>query len=490
MLSGDNGILTRAGDAKTQTDIAGEKEILQTSALAAISKEKYGDLTKEKLDSELNKYPKIDGTEQTDNGIVVTFKSGRVYLVNLDGNVSRYNEIAIGELTVKNGTTEVADGSKSVPLNTALTINFTASISEGSITSISPTLPYTTNGTETSKTFTITGTGGVTKQYTVNLKGYYDIPDLKVGDFVNYTLKTPTAEQLTQLNNDIATYSGATDNTEKTAAGNTLLCRVLEMDSEGNPTKLISADGVNKLKLQGANGYNNAVYLINEMCETLYSGNQGTTRSLTIEDLENNYFDSTALTTAKGSDYGKKFRYTGSNSKYPLLTTKEKRMGINTETETVEGNTFNILNTSNTALDLSEQERSDLESRGGTTTNATNGITVTKTSYYISSRDSNYRNAILNNIMHKHPKENSNTGSVTEYWLASRCIDEGYGVCYFSIRQVDGEYVSMYDLSRCSYYEKPRENSVRPVVFLNSGIKAEYVGTYSITYNYNIWNLN
>ena len=481
MLSGDNGILTRAGDAKDKTDIAGEKEILQTSALAAISKEKYGDLTKEKLDNELNNYSEIENTEQVDAGIAVTFKSGRVYLVDLDGNVSRYNEIAVGELTVKNGTTEVADGSKSVPLNTALTINFTASISEGSITSISPTLPYTTNGTETSKTFTITGTGGVTKQYIVNLKGYYNIPELKVGDFVNYALKTPTTEELAQLNNDISTYSGATDNTEKTSAGSTLLCRVLEIDeTTGNPTKLISADGVNSLSLYGANGYNNAVYLINEMCKTLYSGNQGTTTSLIIEDLENNYFDSTALTTAKGSKYGKKLRCTGYYSRYPLLATKEKRMGIDTTTETVEGNTFNILNTSNTALDLSEQGRSDLELGGGTTTNATNGITVTITSYQMNEGNSNYKNAALNNIMHK---TSSNAG-VSTYWLASRCVFSGGSFkCGFDISVVDAYKVSPYYLFDSEGSTVEHSFAIRPVITLNSEIEADYSGTYNSTYN-------
>ena len=87
MLSGDNGVLRQAGNAKTQTDIAEEKEILQTASLATISKEKYGDLSKDKLDMELNKYSGIAGTQETDEGIEVTFSSGRTYLVDSDGNV-------------------------------------------------------------------------------------------------------------------------------------------------------------------------------------------------------------------------------------------------------------------------------------------------------------------------------------------------------------------------------------------------------------------
>ncbi len=192
MLSGENSILKQAGNAKSQTDIAEEKEILQTASLAAMGKSKYGDITKEKLDSELNKYPEIESTEQTDNGIVVTFKSNRAYLVNSDGDVSSYSDIIIGNLVVKDGNTILEDNCKSVQLGKALTINFDASISNGRITSITPNIAYTTAG-EKSKTFTIVGKTSegkeITKEYTVNLKGYYSIPEIQVGDFVQYDVE-------------------------------------------------------------------------------------------------------------------------------------------------------------------------------------------------------------------------------------------------------------------------------------------------------------
>ena len=327
-------MLTKASDAKIIDAMGRTKDEINLKAAEAMSDyydSVYGNTTSSPVysNTELAKtYLKTVGTMQDDGKII------------WDDEFKKKTGITVSGLTVKNGSTEVADGSKSVAPNTALTINFTAEITEGSIQSISPTLPYTTNGTETSKTFTITGTGGVTKEYTVNLKGYYNIPDLKVGDFVNYKLKTPTTEELAQLNNDIATYSGAsaessgggTANEQKTAVeGNTLLCRVLEIDeTTGNPTKLISADGVNSLRLYGANGYNNAVYLINEMCKTLYSGNQGTTTSLTIEDLENNYFNSTVRDTEKSNySYGTTTYY-ASNAKYPNIAQEEAGMGIGT----------------------------------------------------------------------------------------------------------------------------------------------------------------
>ena len=105
MLSGDNSIIKQAGNAKTQTDIAQEKEILEHATVIAIGKSKYGNVEKKYLDPELNKYSEIDGTEDVDEGIEVTFKSGRVYIVDADGNVTDFEEKdSIGIIVNHNGT--------------------------------------------------------------------------------------------------------------------------------------------------------------------------------------------------------------------------------------------------------------------------------------------------------------------------------------------------------------------------------------------------
>ena len=493
MLSGNNSIIRQTENAKKGTDVAGEKEIIEKATVAAMGKSKYGNLTKDKLDNELNNYPEIESSEQIDEGIVVTFKSNRQYLINFDGDVSSYSNIIIGNLVVKDGNTTLAENCKSVQLGKSLNINFEASISGGSITSITPNIAYTTAG-ETKKTFTIIGKTSegkeITKEYTVNLKGYYDIPDLKVGDFVNYTLKTPTTEELTQLNNDISTYSGATDNTEKISAGSTLLCRVLEMDSNRNPTKLISADGVNKLRLHGANGYNNAVYLINEMCTTLYSGNQGTTTSLKIEDLENNYFSDTAISTIDTYNngiltYGETKYYSENYAKYPNIAPEEARMGI--ATTLVDGK--NQIRTA--GLGLSEQITTYTgsgDANASTVPETNKGITVTQTYYQISEGESNYKNTTLNNIIHKSPTaKGSDTKNVTDYWIASRCVNTYSSYCYFYVRTINSSSVKADFLYWSKSYPYDQSYAVRPVITLNSEIQAEYVEAYNNTYN--IWNL-
>lgn len=231
MLSGDNGILKQAGNAKTQTDIAGEKEILQTSTLATMGKSKYGEITKEKLDAELNK--NIGSTNYSsnlvDDGIEVTFtNSGRTYLVDYNGNVEKAApQIAVDEnsLIITN-----TDGSSITPgqieQGTALKISFNASIQGGTIT-VSPSLPHTTTAEEiAAKSVTFTITAVVPNEtvepieYTVDLKDVYksnvvSMEELKANastyfgyDVINYAETLPSNLQDTEWQ---LFYAGALD---------------------------------------------------------------------------------------------------------------------------------------------------------------------------------------------------------------------------------------------------------------------------------------
>lgn len=85
MLSGDNGILGQAGNAKTQTDIAEEKEIIDLAVVHAMGKSKYGDIDETSFTNELEK----NNATVTKSGskYKVAFSSGRQYTVDQDGNV-------------------------------------------------------------------------------------------------------------------------------------------------------------------------------------------------------------------------------------------------------------------------------------------------------------------------------------------------------------------------------------------------------------------
>ena len=100
-LTGENGILTRATDAREQTELADEKEKVELSATGALTKANGGEISQEKLEEELGKYFQTgkyaveagtneDGTE----GYIVTITendpNGRKYFVDKNGNVEDY----------------------------------------------------------------------------------------------------------------------------------------------------------------------------------------------------------------------------------------------------------------------------------------------------------------------------------------------------------------------------------------------------------------
>ena len=90
-LTGENGILTRANDAKEQTEVADEKEAIQLAYAGAVAEKKgTGDVTA----SDLNREFGTNGTnataeDGTDGEITVTFgaPSNRVYTIDSNGNI-------------------------------------------------------------------------------------------------------------------------------------------------------------------------------------------------------------------------------------------------------------------------------------------------------------------------------------------------------------------------------------------------------------------
>ena len=95
-LTGENGILTRATDAKEQTEIADEKEAIQLAYAGAVA-EKRGteDVTATDLNNEFTINGRTDAYADGENPITVTFDSGRSYTVDSNGNISDPEEANI-----------------------------------------------------------------------------------------------------------------------------------------------------------------------------------------------------------------------------------------------------------------------------------------------------------------------------------------------------------------------------------------------------------
>ena len=132
-LTGQNGILTRAQDARTETEEAEEREAIQLAYAGAVAEKRgTGDVTADDLKREFG----TNGTNATavDNGdgtITVTFgaPSNRVYTIDVDGNITgpgtgenpggdSTGSVQPGEIvatTVKNNYTDSEGNKATVP---------------------------------------------------------------------------------------------------------------------------------------------------------------------------------------------------------------------------------------------------------------------------------------------------------------------------------------------------------------------------------------
>lgn len=91
-ITGDNGLIKNAGNAKEQSEIDNEKETVDTSTVQAMGENKYGNITKENLQNELDNYTGDGKTEVLYDGedtlYVYFIETKRYYTVNIEGIVN------------------------------------------------------------------------------------------------------------------------------------------------------------------------------------------------------------------------------------------------------------------------------------------------------------------------------------------------------------------------------------------------------------------
>ena len=94
-LTGDNGIIQQSKEAKEQTEIAEEKEIVNLAAIRAMGKDRYGNVTEEYLREELDELIGNGKYDLSGNGpFTITFlESKRSYKVDTDGSVISSGEV-------------------------------------------------------------------------------------------------------------------------------------------------------------------------------------------------------------------------------------------------------------------------------------------------------------------------------------------------------------------------------------------------------------
>ena len=204
MLTGQNGILTQAQNAKTTNENKSAEEKVKLSIMAARSQSETGALDADKLVAEITN--------------------------NYGGTASKTN-----------------DG-------------------------------FPVNATVDGKTFIVDGDGNIEGNGSTGTK--QDRTGLKVGDYINYKPDTEEGKTYSLL----GAQSGYSD---QTIAKETLNWRILKIKDDGS-IDIISDPTNNTVGFRNALGYNNGVYLLNDICKELYSNTSKgvTARSVNLKDME------------------------------------------------------------------------------------------------------------------------------------------------------------------------------------------------------------
>ena len=306
-----------------------------------------------------------------------------------------------------------------------------------------------------------------TRTYTIKKR---KIP--KVGEIVNYTPDTPSTGY--DLSTAKSGYSSA-----QTIDGkyDPTTWKIMEVDENGNITKLLGI-GAKTVYFAGATGYNNGVYLLNDICKSRYRNASlgATARSLNIEDIESR-MNATGIAARNAYKNGTvqygttKKCTTRGHTKYPAIYAQEKYSGINVS-DVADGTqviTGSVNATAQAKMNPNGKTQSeDVYTAATTDTSKTDAtsLTCTQTYYRFESTpssyfdDTNFHSMIF--------------GTRTSFWLASRYVNcnSNYSNA-FGLRIVDNSSLFGNYLFDSYGYSGSNSNRLAPVVSLGSGIKVK-----------------
>lgn len=260
-------------------------------------------------------------------------------------------------------------------------------------------------------------------------------PKLAVGDYVAYT---PDGKSSYPISGNV---TGDVESST-TARVEELEWRVLNINDDGT-IDLIATETINTgIKFSGPVGFNNAVFLLNDLCEELYSNEElgAIGRSLNLEDIEKNMTEEAlALRDEYGSDtaYGETKTYDESEVYIPDIYSRT--MGENESESVYASATTDTLKTS-----------SKLEAK--------------QTFYGIADlNEEHFVNEEVYEIIF---------GDEIENWLATRgtdCQSDDYAK--FAIMKVSSGTIGATVVLRSSGEAKSGTGYVRPVVTLSSDVE-------------------
>ena len=276
---------------------------------------------------------------------------------------------------------------------------------------------------------------------------------IKVGDYVNYTYDTVSAGYSLP-----GAQSGYTSN-QTIAQTSGLKWKILNIEPNGTVDLISETVPDATVYFTGALGYNNGVYLLNNICNELYSNSSlGVTgRSIDLKDIESQ-MNETGMAARDAynngiATYRDSKTYTGNNANYPLLYAKENGSGINTTETKTDGIGVNDDGYTSPTTETSTK---------------VNSLTVTQNHYIFSNTPANYfkdnngNSSIVRDMLF-------NTG--TRYWLASRFASCNSTYASFGLRAVNASDLNGNRMFYSNGTTYSNDYRVRPVVSLGSNIE-------------------
>ena len=281
-LTGENGILTRANDAKTSTEIAEEKEKVELATVAALADDNGGEIKEDYLKQELEKYFGTDGVSVTpgenngEEGFIVTIDdSGRQYFVDKDGNVEELGTGVVNPPSEEPGN----------PDDNGI-FQETSTINGGEATANNPTIPAGFRPMDTDTSSWGDGTSAPSAEDLGNGLVITDAPEGEVGNefvWIPVASISEIANETTETdNNDNQNYQGklydfpsAYESTEKTSYGQTTT-------SYREPAVVTGSSGTS----YDGDTTNNYLNIINGILGTTYSSSDTSTF---LEDMQEDY---------------------------------------------------------------------------------------------------------------------------------------------------------------------------------------------------------
>ena len=230
-----------------------------------------------------------------------------------------------------------------------------------------------------------------------------------------------------------------------------------------------------KVAIEGAEGYNNSVFLLNEICKSLYSNNSLgiTARSINIEDFENiikflgnekNFNAVKEKTVGYGKKSSREFIY--DKTWYPSIYEQEKNSMID-----------GVTNNRQNALEFSE----------GLDEVITDGIKKQSKisiwpyqTYYGTNNYETTSNLLLNED-YKYSEILMPNGNTTNYWIASRCIGYGDDGVHYDLRRMNNGFLRAFRLYTSSDVSRKDEHEIFPVITINKDLlKKIAANTYEV----------